>query len=86
MYIIKQGKQPDEAQHKARYVAKGYSQIQEVDYEKTFSPTTRFTSIRMFLQKAASEGMKIYQLDVTGAYINAPINIVIYLQYSNQYN
>jgi len=80
VYNLKQGKTPGETQHKARYVAKGFSQIQEVDYDETYSPTTRFTSIRLLLQKAANENMKIHQLDVKGAYLNALINKEIYLQ------
>ena len=67
VYSLKQGKKPGEIQYKARYVAKGYSQIQGVDYDETFSPTTQFTSIRLLLQKATNENMKIHQLDVKGA-------------------
>ena len=80
VYTLKQGKNPGEISHKARYVAKGYSQIQGVDYDETFSPTTRLTSIRMLLQKATNENMRIHQLDVKGAYLNAPIDKEIYLQ------
>jgi len=57
-------KTPGETHRKARYVAKGFSQIQGVDYDETYSLTTRFTSIRLLLQKEANENMKIHQLDV----------------------
>ena len=80
VYTIKQGKQPGNVQFKARYVARGFSQIQGLDYEETFSPTTRFTSIRMLLQKAATENLHIHQMDVKGAYLNAPIDKEIYVQ------
>ena len=39
--------------HKARYVAKGYSQKENVDYSETFSPTAHMTSVRMLMQSVA---------------------------------
>ena len=80
VYTIKQGKQPGNVQVKARYVARGFSQIQGLDYEETLSPTTRFTSIRMLLQKEATENLHTHQMDVKGAYLNAPIDKDIYVQ------
>ena len=59
VYTIKQGKQPGNVQYKAKYVARGFSQIQGLYYEETFSPTTRFTSIRMLLQKVTNENLHI---------------------------
>ena len=67
-------------QYKARYVARGYSQIQGLDYDETYSPTTRFTSIRTLLQKATNEKLHIHQMDVKGAYLHAPIDKDIYIQ------
>ena len=45
---------------KARYVAKGYSQMRGVDYEETFSPTANLTSIRVIMQKAAQENLILH--------------------------
>jgi hypothetical protein len=80
VYTIKQGKDANETQFKARYVAKGFTQVHGIDYYDTYSPTTCFTSIRALLQKAANDNMVIHQLDVKGAYLNAPINTDICLQ------
>ncbi|KAF6040100.1 hypothetical protein EB796_001573 [Bugula neritina] len=79
VYTLKQGTTPDKTQHKAIYVAQGFSQIQRVDYDETDSPTTIFTLIKLLLQKAANENMKVHQLDAKGAYLNAPIDKKIYL-------
>ena len=44
VYAIKTGPNEEE-KCKARFVAKGYSQVLNVDYHKTFSPTAKMTSI-----------------------------------------
>ena len=80
VYALKQSKTPGEVQYKARYVARGFTQIHGIDYEETFSPTTRFTSIRALLQKATNENLILHQLDVKGAYLHAPIDKEIYIQ------
>ena len=71
MYTVKTG--PDKSEtHKARYVAKGYSQIPGIDYHETFSPTTRMSSICVLLQQAIQNDMLVHQMDVKTAYLNAP--------------
>lgn len=80
VYTLKQCKTPGDVQYKARYVARGYSQIHGIDYEETFSPTTRFTSIRALLQKATNDNFVLHQLDVKGAYLHAPIDKETYIQ------
>ena len=69
---------------KARYVAKGYSQKQGVDYDETFSPTANLTSVRVLMQKAAQENLILHQMDVKTAYLHAPIDFEIYSICHNQ--
>lgn len=80
VFTIKQGTTIGSVQYKARYVAKGFSQLPGIDYDETFSPTTRFASIRTILQMAANDGLHLHQMDVKGAYLNAPIDKDIYVQ------
>lgn len=66
--------------YKARYVAKGYSQKEGIDYYETFSPTARMTSLRIMIQLATEFDLYVHQLDVKTAYLNAPIDCEIYVE------
>ena len=65
--------------HKARFVAKGYSQVQGSDYSETFAPTPKMTTIRMLMQVSAEHDLTVHQMDVKTAYLNAPIDCEVYL-------
>ena len=66
--------------YKARYVAKGFSQKEGIDFTETFSPTTRMESIRTIMQLAVQNDWKIDQMDVKGAYLHAPIECDVYVK------
>ena len=56
---VKTNEKGEIEKHKARVVAKGYSQVEGVDYDQTFSPTVRFESIRQMVALGASKGMQM---------------------------
>ena len=64
---------------KARFVAKGFSQREGIDFDETFSSVLAHTSLRTILSLAAIHGWKIYQKDFTTAYLNAPLSVPIYM-------
>ena len=66
-------------QYKARYVAKGYSQISCVDFGETFSPTARISSIRILMQFAIENDLRVHQMDVKAANLNAAIDVDLYV-------
>ena len=65
---------------KARLVAKGYTQISGIDYQETFSPVARMSSIRMLLALAVEKGLTIHQMDVVTAYLNGTVDEELYME------
>ena len=49
MYKIKIHADESVEQHKAHFIAKRFTQEYGINYEKTFAPITRLTSIRILL-------------------------------------
>jgi hypothetical protein len=56
--------------NKARLVAQGYSQVEGLDFGKTFAPVARLKAMRILLAFAASKGFKLYQMDVKSDFLN----------------
>ena len=56
--------------HKARVVAKGFTQQEGVDYFETFAPVARLASIRTVLAIAARNGWRIDTFDFHSAFLN----------------
>ena len=65
---------------KGRLVAKGFLQRYGIDFEETFSPVVRFTSIRALLAFAVSRNMFIHQMDVVTAFLNGKLDEDIYME------
>ena len=49
IYKIKYVAEGSNEKYKARFVARGFSQKKGIDYEETFAPVFRYTSIRSVL-------------------------------------
>jgi hypothetical protein len=65
---------------KARFVAKGYTQIPHIDFEDTFAPVAKATSVRLVLAHAAGNRLLVNHFDVETAFLNSDIDRVIYIE------
>ena len=60
IYKVKQDDDGSVEKYKARFVAQGFSQIEGIDYEETFAPVARYSSIRTILALSAHMGWHIH--------------------------
>ncbi|CAI7765877.1 unnamed protein product [Closterium sp. NIES-54] len=65
---------------KARYVARGFSQPQGVDYFQTFSPTPKMTTLRVLLHVAAQRDYELHSLDFSTAFLQGSLHEEIWLR------
>ncbi|CAI7749715.1 unnamed protein product, partial [Closterium sp. NIES-54] len=65
---------------KARYVARGLSQRQGVDYFQTFSPTPKMTTLRVLLHVAAQRDYELHSLDFSTAFLQGSLHEEIWLR------
>jgi hypothetical protein len=56
--------------NKARLVAQGFSQVEGLDFGETFAHVARLEAIMILLAFSASNGFKLYQMDVKSAFLN----------------
>ena len=84
-WILKKKTDVDEnvSVYKARLIAKGFWQVQGVDYEETFSPVAMLKSIWILLAIAAYYDYEIWQMDVKTAFLNWNIEEELYIFYGS---
>ena len=80
IYKVKHAADGSIEKYKARFVARGFSQKEGIDYEETFSPVARYTSIRTIMALASMMKWDLHQMDVKTAFLNGVIEEEVYLE------
>jgi hypothetical protein len=80
IYKIKHAADGSIEKYKARFVARGFSQVEGIDYEEKFDPVARYTSICTIIALAASMGWRLHQMDVKTAFLNGEIEEEVYIE------
>jgi hypothetical protein len=64
--------------NKARLIAQGYTQIEGLDFDETFSPVARLESIRLLLGVSCILKFKLFQIEVKSVFLNGYLNEEVY--------
>nr|GEU47370.1 retrovirus-related Pol polyprotein from transposon TNT 1-94 [Tanacetum cinerariifolium] len=65
--------------NKARFVAQGYTQEEDIDYDEVFSPLAKIEAIKMFLAYASFKDFVVYQMDVKSVFLYGKIEEEVYV-------
>nr|GEW40579.1 hypothetical protein [Tanacetum cinerariifolium] len=65
--------------NKARLVARGYRQEEDIDFEEPFAPVARLEAIRIFIAFADHMNIIMYQMDVKTAFLNGILRDEVYV-------
>ena len=79
-YCLKNNDKNTIIRPKSHLVAQGFTQMFGVDYDETYAPIIRMTSLQTICTIAARNNWPIHQMDVDVAYLNATLENLIYMQ------
>nr|GEX53140.1 uncharacterized mitochondrial protein AtMg00810-like [Tanacetum cinerariifolium]GEX53653.1 uncharacterized mitochondrial protein AtMg00810-like [Tanacetum cinerariifolium] len=66
-------------------VAKGYSQLEGIDFKESFAPVVRLEDVRLFIAYVAYKSFPVYQMDVKIVFFNSPLKEEVYVNQPSRF-
>src|SRR6266851_3628147 len=80
VFCVKQGPDGTIQKYKARLVAQGFTQVKGINFNQTFAPVAKFSSLYTIFTLATEHNLEVHQMDVKAAYLNTDLNEEIYME------
>eukprot|EP00253_Pinus_taeda_P011174 PITA_11174 len=81
LYKVKKTSNGSMEKHKAKFAARGFSEVEGIVYEETFAQVARYCSIRSILSFLAHIGWKIHKMDLKTTFLNRVIEEEVYIEH-----
>jgi hypothetical protein len=81
VWALKRKRYPDGSirKLKARYCARGFEQVEGVDYFETFAPVVMWLTVHLLLIMSILLELETTQIDYTAAFVHADIDCLVYV-------
>ena len=80
VYKIKTRSDGTVDRYKARLVTRGFTQEYEIDYEETFAPVARLSSIRTLIAISEARKWPLFHMDVKNTFLNGELSEEVYMK------
>lgn len=77
-----EGLEPE--RHKARLVARGFSQKKGIDYQEVFAPVVKHVSIKVLLSLVVNLDLELEQMDVKTTFLHGNLDEDLYMQHRKE--
>ena len=86
VFTIKRNDCGEIVRYKSRLVVQGYTMEPGVDFESTFSPVARLTSIRLIASLACMHNLEMIHADIPNAYLNGKATKLVLVRLPEYWN